>query len=355
MSLHFKKAFKHLYKHIQMKKMSIKAVAETLKISTATVSYILNGKAKEKRISEELTKRVLAYVEENNFKPNHLAKSLRTGKTNVIGLIVEDIADPFFASVAGNIETIAYENGYKIIYSSTKNDTVKAKELINTFRERNVDGYIITPTENLENEITQLIKNGLPVVLFDRNCTDIEVSYVGMDNFESSYKAAKYLINQGYKNIAFVTLDSSQAQMIDRLLGYEKAMYEKRIPSIVKKFEYNSAKVNNITNDIGQFIIDNPNVDAIFFATNYLAIRGIELMNRNRIKIGKEMGIVVFDDNDLFRIHQPSVSAIAQPIEEMSKQLINTLLEHMESNEKYLPKEYILPASIIVRDSSSKV
>lgn len=337
-----------------MKKMSIKAVAETLKISTATVSYILNGKAKEKRISEELTKRVLAYVEENNFKPNHLAKSLRTGKTNVIGLIVEDIADPFFASVAGNIENIAYENGYKIIYSSTKNNLVKAKELINTFRERNVDGYIITPTEGLENDINQLIINGLPVVLFDRNCTDINVSYVGMDNFDSAYKAVKHLISHDYKNIAFITLDSSQAQMIDRLLGYEKAVYEKRIPSIIKKFEYSSAKVNNITEEIGQFLTDNPSVDAIFFATNYLAISGIEFLNRKRIKIGKDIGIMVFDDNDLFRIHQPSISAIAQPISEMSKQLINTLLVHMENSDKYDAKQYILPASIILRDSSSK-
>ncbi|MDR6564745.1 MULTISPECIES: substrate-binding domain-containing protein [unclassified Arcicella] len=337
-----------------MKKMSIKAVAETLKISTATVSYILNGKAKEKRISEELTKRVLAYVEENNFKPNHLAKSLRTGKTNVIGLIVEDIADPFFASVAGNIENIAYENGYKIIYSSTKNNPTKAKELINTFRERNVDGYIITPTEGIESDITQLINSGLPVVLFDRNCTDIDVSYVGMDNFDSAYKAVKHLIAQNYKNIALITLDSSQAQMIDRLLGYEKAIFEKRIPSIIKKFDYSSAKIENITEEIGQFLIDNPSVDAIFFATNYLAMSGIELLNRKRIKIGKEIGIMVFDDNDLFRIHQPSISAIAQPIQEMSKQLINTLLVHMENSDKYLSKEYILPASIILRDSSSK-
>jgi len=337
-----------------MKKMSIKAVAETLKISTATVSYILNGKAKEKRISEELTKRVLAYVEENNFKPNHLAKSLRTGKTNVIGLIVEDIADPFFASVAGNIENIAYENGYKIIYSSTKNNPIKAKELINTFRERNVDGYIITPTEGIENDITQLISNGLPVVLFDRNCIDIDVSYVGMDNFDSAYKAVKHLIAQDYKHIALITLDSSQAQMIDRLLGYEKAIFEKRIPSIIKKFDYSSAKIENITEEIGQFLIDNPSVDAIFFATNYLAISGIELLNRKRIKIGKDIGIMVFDDNDLFRIHQPSISAIAQPIQEMSKQLINTLLVHMENSDKYLSKEYILPASIILRDSSSK-
>lgn len=338
-----------------MKKMSIKEVASALQISTATVSYILNGKAKEKRISPELTKKVTAFIEENNFRPNHLAKSLRTGKTNVIGLIVEDIADPFFASVAGHIENVAYENGYKIIYSSTKNDPKKAKELIDTFRDRNVDGYIITPTEGIDKEIKHLIDSKLPVVLFDRNCNDLDVSYVGMNNFESAYQAAKYLISQDYKNIAFVTLDSVQPQMIDRLLGYERAIYENRLTSYVKKVEYRAAKEHLIMAEIENMLKTEPHIDAIFFATNYLAITGIELLNRLGVKIGEELGMMVFDDNDLFRIHQPSISAIAQPIQEMSQQLINDLLEHMQDTNEYTNRTTVLPAYLIIRDSSSKM
>lgn len=338
-----------------MKKMSIKSVAEALNISTATVSYILNGKSKEKRISDELTQKVLEFVEKTNYKPNHLAKSLRTGKTNVIGLMVEDIADTFFARIAGNIENIAYENGYKIIYSSTKNNPKKARDLINTFRERNVDGYIITPTEDIEDDIKALINDNLPVVLFDRNCNDVNASYVGMDNFESSYKAIKYLITQGYKNIGFITLDSTQAQMIDRLLGYERAIHEHRMPSQIVKFDYLTAKVNDITPDIEKFINENKHLDALFFATNYLAISGIEVLNRLKIKIGEEMGIVVFDDNDLFRIHQPTISAIAQPIHEMAKQLILTLLDHMNNSAmEFSPQKFILPASLIMRASSQQ-
>jgi LacI family transcriptional regulator len=335
-----------------MKKMSIKVVAEALKISTATVSYILNGKAKEKRISEDMAQKVIAFVEKHNYKPNHLAKSLRTGKTNVIGLMVEDIADPFFASIAGNIENIAYENNYKIIYSSTKNDTNKAIELIKTFRERNVDGYIITPTEGLEETINGLITSGLPVVLFDRNYADKKISYVGVDNFDSSYRAVKYLILQGYKNIAFITLDSTQDQMIDRLLGYEKAINENQMTSFVKKFDYLLAKKRTILEDIEAFIRDTPTIDALFFGTNYLAMNGIEVLNDLEMKIGKEMGVMVFDDNDLFRIHRPSISAIDQPVYEMSKQLINTLISHMETPTDYIPKQFTLPATLIFRDSS---
>ncbi|MFN8348682.1 MAG: substrate-binding domain-containing protein [Spirosomataceae bacterium] len=338
-----------------MKKLSIKAIAETLQISTATVSYILNGKSKEKRISDELTQKVLAFVEQNNFKPNHLAKSLRTGKTNVIGLMVEDIADTFFSSIAGSIENIAYENGYKIIYSSTKNSPTKAKELITTFRERNVDGYIITPTENIEDDIRDLMRDNLPVVLFDRQCKDVEASYVGMNNFESAYKAVDYLFAQGYDNIGLVTLDSTQAQMLDRLLGYQRAIFEHRTEIHMIRFDYLTAKTTDITDEIEQFLRQRPQLDALFFATNYLAISGIEVLSRLKIKIGREFGIVVFDDNDLFRIHQPTISAVAQPVHDMAEQLILTLLEHMNRrSETYVPQKYVLPASLIKRMSSQK-
>lgn len=338
-----------------MKKLSIKAIAETLQISTATVSYILNGKAKEKRISEELTQKVLAFVEKTNFKPNHLAKSLRTGKTNVIGLMVEDIADTFFSSIAGSIENIAYENGYKIIYSSTKNSPQKAKELIATFRERNVDGYIITPTENMEDDIRDLMQSNLPVVLFDRQCKDVEASYVGMNNFESAYQAVDFLFAQGYHNIGLVTLDSAQAQMIDRLLGYQRAVFEHRKDTLMIKFDYLTAKTTDITSEIEQFLRKHPQLDALFFATNYLAISGIEVLSRLKISIGSEFGIVVFDDNDLFRIHQPTISAVAQPVHEMAQQLILTLLNHMNRRaEDYLPQKHILPATLIKRLSSQK-
>ena len=336
--------------------MSIKAVAEALQVSTATVSYILNGKAKEKRISSDLTKRVLEFVKEHNYKPNHLAKSLRTGKTNVIGLIVEDISDPFFANVAGNIENIAYENGYEIIYSSTKNDTQKAKDLIKTFQDRNVDGYIITPTEGLEDTVNSLVASGLPVVLFDRNCSDNDnqISFVGVDNFKGAYNAVKYLIFQGYKNIAFITLDSAQNQMIERLLGYEQAVNEARLKSLVYKFDYLQVKKQQIIGDINRILEDNPQLDALFFSTNYLAMSGIEVLNDKRIHIGSEMGVMVFDDNDLFRIHRPSISAINQPVYEMSKQLITTLLGHMENTNVYIPQQFSLATNLIVRDSSEK-
>jgi len=155
------------------KRILISDIAKALGVSVTTVSFILNDKAKEKRISESLTKRVLDYVKKVGYKPNELAKSLRTGKTKIIGLIIEDISNPFFGNIARLIETKVYEQGYRIIYCSTNNDSEKTKELIGMFKDRQVDGFIITPSEGIEDTISNLIQSNVPVVLFDRYLPDV--------------------------------------------------------------------------------------------------------------------------------------------------------------------------------------
>ena len=164
------------------KKLSIVDIANSLNVSKTTISFILNGRAQEKRIGAELVERVLKFVEEVGYKPNPLAKSLRTGKSNIIGLMVEDIANPFFANIARLIEDRAYNNGYKIIYCSTDNNTDKTKDLIEMYRDRHVDGYIIAPPEGIEDDINSLVKAGFPVVLFDRNLENVNADYVVVDN-----------------------------------------------------------------------------------------------------------------------------------------------------------------------------
>jgi LacI family transcriptional regulator len=198
------------------KKTSIVDIANALNISKTTVSFILNGRDKEKRISQELVVRVLKYVKEVGYRPNSLAKSLRTGKSKIIGLMVEDISNPFFANIARLIEDRAYEKGYRIIYCSTDNDTRKTQDLITMFRDRHVDGYIMAPPRNIEEDVTDLINGGFPVVMFDRYLPDIDTDYVVIDNQFSTYNATRHLIEQGYKNIAYISFSSKQIQVEDQ-------------------------------------------------------------------------------------------------------------------------------------------
>ena len=220
------------------KNLSITDIARQLNISITPVSFILNGKAREKRISQEVSEKVLKLVEELNYKPNQLAKSLRTGKTNIIGLIVEDISNAFFSNSARLIEEVAYKKGYRIIYCSTENDVAKTKELISMFQERHVDGYIITPSEGIEEEVELLLKQNLPVVLFDRALPELTSNYVGIDNFGSAYNGVLHLLEQDFERVAFITSDSHQTQMAERRQGYEQAMEQHHKQTYIKEVPF---------------------------------------------------------------------------------------------------------------------
>ena len=327
-------------------------IAKDLNISITTVSFILNGKAREKRISNDLTEKVLKYVKKVNYTPNQLAKSLRTGKTNLIGLIVENISNPFFANVARLIEEKAYKRGFRIIYCSSENKTQKVRELLKVFRERKIGAYIITPTAGTENEIKSLLQENLSVVLFDQYFPNFTTNYVVVNNFQGTYNAMVHLIGQGFRRIAFITLKSNQTQMKERLDGYKRAMKENHLKSYIKTmaFEENGRHyLGNIT----KFLQKEKTIDAVFFATNNLGIGGLEAIKNLNKKIPADIGVVSFDDHELFRLYSPSITAIAQPIDEISQQLIDILLKDIETcKEDKEIKKIVLPASLVIRESS---
>ncbi len=336
------------------KKISITDIARQLDISITTVSFILNGKAEEKRISKEVTEKVLKLIAELNYKPNQLAKSLRTGKTNILGLIVEDIANAFFANIARQIEDNAYNKGYRIIYCSTENTTEKSKELIAMFREQHVDGYIITPSEGIEEDIKALQEDGLPVVLFDRYITGLPTNYVVIDNYGSTFNATNHLFQQGYSNVAFITIYSEQTQMTERLHGYERAINMHHKEVVILRVKYSDAR-EEVVKQICTFMQENPAVDAILFATNYLGLYGIEALKKLNLAIAKDIGVVSFDDHDVFQLNSPSITAIQQPVQEISNQVIKILLSNLGASVKGKKNQtIILPGNLIVRESSQK-
>jgi LacI family transcriptional regulator len=335
------------------KKLSIVDIANQLNISKTTVSFILNGRAKEKRISDELVEKVLKFVEEVGYKPNALAKSLRTGKSNIIGLMVENISDNFFANIARLIEDRAYKNGYRIIYCSTDNDAEKTKDLINMFRDRHVDGYIIAPPVGVEEEIAALIKDELPVVLFDRFYPDVESSYVVVDNLNATYKATQYFIDHGYKKIAFITFASHQTQMQARMDGYEKALKEHKLQSHIKEVVFNE-DAKFIIDPITDFIEKNRDFDAILFGTNRLGVCGLKVLSNLGIKTPSDVAVISFDDNEVFELYSPSITAIAQPIEEIADNVITILLNKLNKTGNGAQHEQItLNSELRIRGSSS--
>lgn len=337
------------------KKTSIHDIARQLNISATTVSFVLNGKAVEKRVSSSLEKKILKYVEKVGYKPNMIAKSLRTGKSKIIGMLVEDISDPFFSRIARIIEENSYKLGYKIFHSSTDNDTAKSKELIKVFRERQVDGYIIAPAPGIEKDIQQLIDEGIPVIQFDRYFPALNTDVVVIDNHDGTYSAVKHLFENGYTNIGFVTLESAQLQMTDRLKGYQKAIKEERTKTMVLRIQFGT-ETGITTKKVKAFIEKNKTMDAILFATNYLAISGLMAIRELGMDIPQEMGVIGFDDNSHFEVFSPSVTAVAQPVLDISEQVIKMMISSLteKENSKRKRQKIELKTVLMSRDSTCR-
>jgi len=333
-----------------MKTLSIKDIAVKAGVSITTVSFIINGKAKEKSISEAVIKKVEKIIKESGYKPNQIARSLRTGNSNIIGLIIEDISNSFFSRIARLIEDKAYKKGYKIIYSSTENNVEKAKELINMFKSRKVDGYIISPTKGIEEDIQMLLSDNKPVILFDRNLSDMDTHYVGADHFQASYQSIESFIKKGKRKIALVTTDIDVEQIIERFEGYKKALVDQGIAyndELVLKIHFNQDEAETI--EQMKSLFSTKDIDAVLFATNYLAISGLKALKQLNKKIGDELSVIAYDDHEVFELHTPSISAVQQPLEEIAETVIQLILNQLSSKSKLENQKVIIPAKLIER------
>lgn len=336
------------------RKLSIHDIARQLGISAATISYVLNGRAEEKRISKARVREILAYVEKAGYRPNRVAKSLRTGKSKIIGMLVEDISDPFFSGIARIVEAQAHQHDYKIFHASTENDEYITRDLLRVFRDTQVDGYIIAPPPGMAHDIAALLEDRLPVVLFDRYFPGLDTRNIIVDNLGGARQATRHLIDNGYGSIGFVTLDSEQTQMSDRLTGYCQAMEQAGLAEAVLKIPYNREKEKLVMTTVGHFIDAHPGMQAMLFATNYLAIGGLEAMFHRQLKMPDDMAVVGFDDNTHFALFSPSISAVAQPVEEISRAVTAALMTVLLGEAASLAAETtMLPTQLIVRQSSS--
>ncbi|SFH38906.1 LacI family DNA-binding transcriptional regulator [Pedobacter insulae] len=334
------------------KTLSIKDIALEAGVSITTVSFILNGKAKEKAISDFVTKKVEKIIEDSGYKPNQLARSLRTGNSNIIGLIVEDISNPFFAAIAKMIEYKAYKKGYKIIYSSTENEVAKAQDLINMFKSRKVDAYIISPIKGIEDDIKALINDHKTVVLFDRDLAGLNIDYVGVDHFKASCDATLALVEGGRKNIALVTIDLDVKQITDRQAGYREVLEKHKLfkEELILKIPFSQSEAE--TEQQMKELFSQNKVDAVLFATNYLAISGLMVLRTLAVKRDKDFEVIAYDDHIVFELLTPQVSAVQQPLEAIADKIIDLVLSRLSTKEKKLPQQVIFPAKLILRKNT---
>jgi LacI family transcriptional regulator len=340
-----------------MKKTSLNDIAQQLGVSKTLVSFVLNGRGKEFRISDEICRKVLETAKELNYQPNRIAQGLRTGKTKTIGLIIADIANPFFGKLGREIEQEASMQGYRVIFCSSDENADKFKQQVAMLQQSQVDGYIISPPINSEEQIKSLLKSHTPLVLIDRFFPEIDSNYIVVDNLDAAYKATSHLIALGRKRIANITLNMDLINMKERTEGYKNALVDhgitpdERLIKILPFSHDNTDVVKAINELVGDK--SNLNADAILFSTSKLGVMGIECISALGLKIPDDVAVVSFDNVDAYKICVSPVTVISQPLQEIGKRAVQILLSELSVAKKSMIKsqKVKLLTELIVRKS----
>jgi LacI family transcriptional regulator len=225
--------------------------------------------------------------------------------------------------------------------------------LISMFKDKQVDAYIITPPEDFEGEIQKLISENQIVMLFDRFYNKADYNYVVLNNFEATKKTINYLLGEGFENIAFIGLESELSTLFDRFEGYKEAVTIANKNNISLLLNFEDVKSIKGSDLFDEFLNNNPNIDAILFSTNSLAITGLKVLKRKNLEIPLDIGVITFDDRDLFELHSPPITVMAQPISLLAKEVINGTLKLLKDKNKVQNKiQVVLEGDLVIRKSS---
>jgi LacI family transcriptional regulator len=335
---------------------TIKDVAERAGVSITTVSHVIND---TRFVSEDLQKRVYDAMRELDYHPNTLARSLRSGRTKTIGLIVPDISNLFFAEVARKIEDRGLEHGYSVILCNTDDEGSKESEYINVLIAKQVDGIIFISAGFRGENLQKPLSNKIPIVIADRDIVEVPADVVLVNNRQGGYLATSYLIGLGHKRIACISGPSRLTPSAQRIEGYRQALKEAGLEEngsleIAGNFRYQGGESAMLKLLDGS---DQPT--AVFACNDMMALGAMRAINNHGLRVPKDFSLVGFDDIPISECVYPSITTIAQPIKQMADIVVDYLVERIDikSNRKIkeMPefRRTILETQLVVRDSCS--
>lgn len=339
--------------------VSLKDIACQLKLSKTTVSWVLSGQGSKKGISTKTQNRVFKCARELAYEPNLLARSLNTGVSKTIGLILPSIFDSFYAHIAHQIEQEAEKAGYSLMIASSNSEIERENAMIRLFRSKKVDGMIIAPTKISKREITRLVESNYPVLLFDRYFPEMNVNYVIINNEEASYRLVRHLVQKGFRKIAIITTNPHLLTMDMRREGYANALADSHIrnnPDLYGEVPYVDYQ-ENIYRTLDRIFHAVPDVDAFFFTTHILAIEALRYFYDRGIDINDgSWGLASMHEDSLFRVLAPKMNIARFPVQEIGSSAVRILLRHInaslqESEDRnFIPESEIVPCEIDFRD-----
>ena len=327
--------------------VSIKDVAEAAGVSTATVSRVLSNGV---HVRPAVRERVMATVERLGYRPNLVARSLRSQQSSTIGLIVSDIRNPFFTSISRAVEDTAYEQGFSTFLCNTDENPEKETMYLNLLRDENVAGAIFSPTRQTVASFSTA-HFGFPIVIIDRSIPHGDVDAVLLDNVDAGYRLTRHLIENGYRRIAALCGEMSTTGP-ERRQGYEKALKEYGLSPVPELMKFIQPKIEAAYVAAMRMLDAAPPPDAIFTTNSLIAAGVLQAIRERQLIIPDDIALVSFDETTWASFVQPPITLIAQPTDEIGKTAAELLLQRVAYPHRPT-RQVILKGQLLVRGSSA--
>lgn len=321
-----------------MKRLQLEDLSKQLGFSKTLISMVLNGKGNQYGISKKTQAEVLDAVAKLDYTPNKFAKALRTGKSNFIGLIVADIANPFYSKIAKNIEGVLFEKNYNLMVCSTDENEEKEKRLVEMMiNQQGVDGLIIASTFKDSSFYDQPRYSSIPTVFIDRVLPLFNTNYVVIDNYGGALEIINHLAGKGCKKIACFSITPSFISTIeDRVNGYKDALTKNKLkfdPSLLRPINFEKVQ-SDVEEAVTELLKTQPDLDAIFALNNNIATAILNVLKKKEfVEKGKKIKIACFDDIELFNIIDRPIISVSQPVEEIGKNASLLMLDIMDGKQ----------------------
>jgi LacI family transcriptional regulator len=339
------------------KKVTLKQIAKELNVSISTVSKSIRNSTE---IGEETRLKVQTYAKLYHYTPNNIALSLKNRKTKTIGIIIPEIVHHFFSTVINGIEHVANENGYNVIICLS--DESFDKEVLNMemLAKGSIDGFIMSLSKETQfkgdfNHITEVINQGMPVVMFDRVTDEILCDKVIIDDKAAAYEAVQSLIDKGKKKIALVTTVDYVSVGKLRTDGYTKALLDNDIPfneNLILKIE----DVTTCEITISKLLEDKA-IDAVFAVNELFAVTIIKTANKIGLNVPNDLAVIAFTDGIISKYSTPTISTVSQKGKKMGAKAAKMLIKRLESEEEEEGEENykteVISTHLIERESTN--
>jgi LacI family transcriptional regulator len=330
--------------------ITIADVAKRAGVSKMTVSRVINDSG---YISQDTRERVEAAILELGYVPNALARGLRFKQTRTIGLIVTDITNPFFTTIARGVEDVANEHGFSVFFCNTDESADEEAQYVNVMTQKQVDGLLLVPTEGTAESITFLNSHGVPFVLLDRRVPDMQVDVVRSDSVQGAYDLTRHLLDLGHEKIAALGGSVKITSSVDRIEGYRQAMHEAGLDDEARRVYFTSFTIEGGYKAAQQAFSEPQRPTALFAANNFVAIGAFRALREIGLTVPEDMSLVAFDELPVSIVFDPFMTIVKQPAYDMGRRATELLFQRLNDEGPDEPQDIILPAQIHIRKSSA--